>query len=75
MLNNPYEILFLVARDFVQLTTLQQINIGIRLKICGVDAAMLPVDQISEVIFKTAYERGKIPELVKEMRQHLYEQS
>lgn len=73
MLNNTQEILFLVARDFVQLTPLQQINVGIRLQICGVDAAMLPVHTIGETIFKAAYTRGKIPELVREMRQYLYE--
>lgn len=74
MINNMHEILFLVARDFVQLTPLQQINVGIRLQVCGVDAALLPTDTIGEVIFKTAYEKGKIPEMVKEMRQYLYEQ-
>jgi hypothetical protein len=73
MLNNTQEILFLVARDFVQLTPLQQINIGIRLEVCGVDAAMLAHEKLPEMIFKMAYERGKIRELVTEMRQYLYE--
>ena len=73
MVNNTHEILFLVARDFVQLTPLQQINIGIKLQLCGVDAAMLPVDNIGEVIFKAAYDKKKLPEMVREMRPYLYE--
>lgn len=76
MINNLYEILFLVARDFVQLTPLQQINIGLKLELCGVEiAATLPPESIDEMIFKTAYEKGKIPDMMKEMRQFLYEQS
>jgi hypothetical protein len=73
MFNNIHEILFLIAQDFVRLTPLQQVNVGIRLEICGVDAAVLPTDEIGLVIFKAAYEKGKIPGLVKEMRQYLYE--
>lgn len=72
-MNSPYELLFLVARDFVQLTPLQQINVGIRLEVCGVDAGMLPVETIGEVIFKADYQKHKIPDLIKEMRQYLYE--
>lgn len=74
MINNIHEILFLVARDFVQLSPLQQINVGIRLKLCGVEVTLLPHGDISERIFKAAYEKNKIPEMVKEMRQFLYEQ-
>lgn len=72
-LNNSHELLFLVARDFIKLDALQQINIGIKLDVCGIDAALLPVEEISEVVFKAAYERNKIPALIKEMRYYLYE--
>lgn len=73
MLNNTTEILFLVARDFVQLTPLQQVNVGMKLELCGVDAAMLPPEDIGVMIFKSAYKKGKIPSLLREMRHYLYE--
>lgn len=73
MLNSAHEILFLVARDFVQLTPIQKMNIAIRLHLCGVEIATLPADDMGQMIFKMAYQRGKIPDLVKEMRPLLYE--
>lgn len=75
MLNNIHEILFMVAQDFVKLTPLQQINVGIRIEVCGAEAGALPIEEIGETIFKSAYNQNKIQALVKEMRQYLYEQS
>jgi hypothetical protein len=74
MMNSINEILFLVARDFVQLKPLQQINIGIKLELVGVEVATyLDHTVIAETIFTKAYQKNKIPELVKEMRNYLYE--
>lgn len=74
MLNNVPSILLLIAQDFIQLTPYQQISVGIKLKLCGVEAsATVPIEDAGVQIFKAAYEKGKIPALVKEIRQMLYE--
>lgn len=75
MLKNLNEILFAVARDFVELTPLQQINVGIRLKVCGAEAALMSTEQVGEYVFRLAYQNGKIPALVREMKTYLYESS
>lgn len=73
MLNNTHELLFLVAKDFIQLSPLQQVNIGIRLKLCGVEISMLKPEDISAFIFKAAYDNQKMTHLIKEIRPLLYE--
>lgn len=74
ILNDTHEMLFLVARDFVQLTPIEQVSIGMKLGLVGVEIAMeVNKDMIAESIFSKAYYHKRIPDLVKEMRPYLYE--
>lgn len=74
MLNDTQEMLFLVARDFVQLTSLQQRQISLKMGLCGVGILANTNDDIAaEIIFCEAFKQKKIAELVKQMRPYLYE--
>lgn len=72
-MNDTQELLFLVARDFVQLSTLQQVNIGLKLKLVTVEATLWEPAKVAETIFSKAYQQKCIPALVQEMRTRLYE--
>jgi len=74
MLNDTTEMLFLVARDFVQLTFWQQKQVGIKAGVVGVGILTnKDEDAVADLIFSLAYKQKKIPELVKQMRPYLYE--
>lgn len=74
MLNDTQEMLFLVARDFVQLTSIQQRKIAINMGLCSVGILANTNDDASaEIIFCAAFKQKKIAELVKQMRPFLYE--
>lgn len=71
---NAHDMLFLVARDFVQLNSLQQRNIGIKLGLAGVGIfANSSDDEVAHMVFSLAYKNKKISELVRLMRPYLYE--
>jgi len=64
----------MVARDFVQLTSFEQKNIGMKLGLVHVSIVTdKDKEKVAQTIFSKAYKSKKIPELVKEMRQYLYE--
>lgn len=71
---NSHSLLFMVAQDFVQLNALQQMNIGIKLEVVGVETAMLQPQAMAELVFANSYKMGKMPDLIREMRNYLYEQ-
>lgn len=71
---NVHDMLFLVARDFVQLSSLQQRNIGVKLGLAGICVfSHASDDHVQDMVFSLAYKNKKIPELVKLMRPYLYE--
>lgn len=72
-MSDTQELLFLVARDFVQLSTLQQVNIGLKLKLVTVEATMWEPKKVADTVFAKAYQQRLIPQLVQEMRIRLYE--
>ncbi len=74
MPKNIQHILYMVARDFVQLSFHEQKQIGMKLGLVHVSIIMnTDVESVTQTIFAKAYQNKKIPELVKEMRQYLYE--
>lgn len=74
MLSDTSEMLFLVARDFVQLTSWQQKQVGIKSGVVGVGILTnQDEDAVADIVFSMAYKQKKIPELVKQMRPYLYE--
>lgn len=74
MMQNTYEILYLIASDFAQLTSVQQKNVGIRLGLVQINIIANQDEEIvAQTIFSKAYKDNKMPELLKEMRKYIYE--
>lgn len=74
MISGRDEILFLIARDFAQLTSIEQKNVGIKLGVVTIGIIGNQDHEIvAQTIFSEAFRRKKMPELVKAMKPYLYE--
>ncbi len=68
MANSQHELLFLVAKDLVELGLKEKLNIGLRLKILNISGFLMSEKVIEETIFIHVCKNGMLPKLVKEIQ-------
>ncbi len=66
-MNASHEMLFLVAKEYLELTYLQRFNIGIRLNLVQFGGICRTEKAVDEMIFTNAYKHNMLSLLVKEI--------
>lgn len=66
-MNPNHELLFLIADEFLQLTDLQQLNVGVRLGLIDFGGFCRTPQVIQETVFRNAYKRNMLAKLVVEI--------
>ncbi len=67
MPSDSNEILFLVAKKFIELNHMQKLNIGLKLKLIDFGGFCLTEKAVEEMVFKNAYKNNMIAKLVAEI--------
>lgn len=67
-MNDSHKILFLVATQWVELTHLQKLNIGVRLKLIDFGGFCRTEKAIEEIVFANAYTRNRLAQLAAEIQ-------
>lgn len=68
MAKDSHELLFLVASEFVELSTTQKLKIGFKLGLIDYGGYFVSSNTAEEMIFTNAFKHNKIYRLVAEMQ-------